>query len=379
MERLIMAQRNSDLRAAKAAKNDEFYTQYEDIEEEMSYYLEYDPDVFRDKTILLPCDDPEYSEFTKYFVANFEAFGIKKLISTSYAHSACNQKVTEFEKRSKNFDAEKHATHGKVFVLERDVDKNKKIDIDDLAWNYLEGDGDFRSDEVKALRDEADFIITNEPFSLFRNFISWIFDAPTEKKFIIIGNINAITYKEIFPLIKDNKLWFGESIHSGDRKFYVPDDYPLNAAGCGVDENGRRYIRVKGVRWFTNTDHGGRHKEYQYMSMADNLRYNKKLIKALKTKFNMNTYPKYDNYDAIEIPYSDAIPIDYEGAMGVPITYLDRHNSDQFEILDCNDFKKPGVPFKAHGLIKDKEAKIGDCITYARILIKRKQRPKEGE
>jgi len=202
---------NTKLSEAKNAKNDEFYTQYEDIQREVNAYLEYNPDVFRDKTILLPCDDPEWSNFTKFFAQNFENFGLKKLISTSFAHESKKFKgiyqLSLFEEESPQFDKSKTTTHGKIFTLTRDNNKSGSIDIDDLEWHYLEGDGDFRSDEVKALRDEADIIITNPPFSLFREFVAWIVEA--NKKFLIIGNQNAITYKEIFPLIKENKIWIG--------------------------------------------------------------------------------------------------------------------------------------------------------------------------
>lgn len=238
---------NDALSTARGSSNDEFYTQYSDIEAEMNAYVEFNPDVFRGKTVLLPCDDPEWSNFTKYFAANFERFGLKKLISTSYAKSAGSQQLTLFEQESPLFDMDKHDTHGKLFTLTRDKDGSGRVDTDDIEFSgYLEGDGDFRSAEVKALRDEADIIITNPPFSLFREFVAWLMEA--EKQFVIIGNLNAITYKEFFPLLKENKVWIGSSIHSGDRKFYVPDDYPLNAAGCGVDADGRRFIRVKGVR-----------------------------------------------------------------------------------------------------------------------------------
>ena len=323
---------NTNLRAAKNAKNDEFYTQYSDIEAEMNAYVEYDPDVFRGKTILLPCDDPEWSNFTKYFAANFDRFGLKKLISTSYAKGAGNKQLSLFEMSSPLFDEELHETRGKLFTLSRDKDGSGSIDTDDIEFSgYLDGDGDFRSAEVTKLRDEADIIITNPPFSLFREFLAWIIDAG--KQFVIIGNVNAITYKEVFPLIKDNKVWLGYSIHSGDRKFNVPDDYPLEAAGCGVDENGRKYIRVKGVRWFTNIDHGGRHEALQLDTMAHNLKFNKKLKKKLSEDYGSNKYPKYDNCEAIEIPMTEAIPSDYEGLMAVPITYLDKYNPEQFEIL----------------------------------------------
>ena len=319
---------NANLGKAKAGKNDEFYTQYCDIQQEMNAYVEYNPDVFRDKTILLPCDDPEWSNFTKFFALNFEKYGIKKLISTSYAPESKKIKAwqpTLFETDNPRFDADKSKTNGKIFVLDRDTDGDGRININDIQWEYLEGDGDFRSREVCALRDEADIIITNPPFSLFRQFMAWIVEA--KKKFVIIGNQNAITYKEIFPLIKENALWLGPSISSGDREFMVPKEYPLDAAGTRIDENGNHYIRVKGVRWFTNLEHGKRHHPLDLMTMEDNIMFSKH--KELREK----GYSNYDNYDAIEIPFSDAIPINYKGMMGVPITYLDKYCPEQFEIM----------------------------------------------
>ena len=323
---------NEDLTTAKMGKNDEFYTQYNDIQAELNCYVSYNPDVFKDKTILLPCDDPEWSNFTKFFVKNFNRYGIKKLISTSYAPNSKPKDIpyqlTLFEEESENFDKDKTYSNGKIFILERDNIKPEEVlDVDALKWQYLEGDGDFRSDEIKKLRDEADVIITNPPFSLFREFLKWV--NIENKKFLIIGNVNAITYNEVFPLIKENQLWLGESIHSGDREFGVPQNYPLNAAGTRVDANGNKYIRVKGVRWFTNIEHGLRHKKITYMTEEQNVRFNKKL-KGIP-------YKKYENYDAIEIPYSDAIPSDYKGIMGVPITFLDKYNPDQFEILGKNE------------------------------------------
>ena len=321
---------NTNLKEAKAAKNDEFYTQFHDIEIEMNAYLEYDPDVFRGKTVLLPCDDPEWSNFTRYFAAKFDELGLKKLISTSYAPDAKKIKLLAepslFEKEAPQFDPQKAQTKGKIFVLEKDHTGDGHINIDDLEWEYLEGDGDFKSKEVTQLRNEADIIITNPPFSLFREFLAWIVEA--HKQFIIIGNMNAITYKETFPLIKDNKMWLGYSIHSGDREFQVPDEYPLTAAGWRIDDNGRKFIRVKGVRWFTNIDHGRRHEPLPLMTMADNLRFSKH--KELKGK---TAYDRYDNYDAIEVPFTDAIPSDYDGVMGVPISFLDKYCPEQFEIL----------------------------------------------
>ncbi len=326
---------NENLSKAKEAKNDEFYTQYHDIEKEVSAYLEYNPDVFRGKTVLLPCDDPEWSNFTKYFAQNFENFGLKKLISTSYAPESKRYKFgyvpTLFETEAPHFDADKSKTHGKIFVLDHDVTGDGIINFEDLQWQYLEGDGDFRSKEICNLRDQADFIITNPPFSLFREFLAWIVEA--DKQFIIIGNMNAVTYKEVFPLIKDNKIWYGCSISSGDREFGVPEEYPLNAAGWRIDENGKKFIRVKGVRWFTNLDHGRRHQFLPLMSMADNLKFSRH--KEIRGK---DGYEHYDNYDAIEVPFTDAIPCDYEDVMGVPISFLDKYCPEQYEILGLTQF-----------------------------------------
>lgn len=321
---------NENLFEAKKAKKDEFYTQYNVIEKEINAYLEYEPNVFRGKTILLPCDDPEWSNFTKYFAQNFERFGLKKLISTSYAPKSKTYKgvyqPTLFEKNNPQFDCEKTIINGKIFTLIEDRTGDSRVDVEDLEWHYLEGDGDFRSEEITKLRDASDIIITNPPFSLFREFLAWIVEA--QKQFAIIGNMNAITYKEVFPLIKENKIWLGPSISSGDREFQVPNDYPVTAAGWRIDEQGNKYLRIKGVRWFTNLDHGRRHKPLPLMTMEDNLKFSKH--KEIKGKSN---YDKYDNYDAIEVPFTVAIPSDYNGVMGVPISFLDKYSPDQFEIL----------------------------------------------
>ena len=284
-----MASGNASLGSAKKAKNDEFYTQYADIESEMNAYYEYDKDVFRGKTVLCPCDDPEWSNFTKYFASNFERFGLRKLICTSYAKGAGNGQITLFEKSSPLFDEGKHESHGKLYVLTGDRDGSGRVDQDDIEFSgYLEGDGDFRSAEVTELLREADVVATNPPFSLFREFLAWVTGAG--KKFAIIGNMNAITYKEVFPMLKDNEMWLGYSIHSGDRKFNVPDDYPLEAAGCGTDPDGRKYIRVKGVRWFTNLDHGQRHDPLMLDTMEHNLKFNKALKKKLDNDFGKVEY-----------------------------------------------------------------------------------------
>lgn len=385
---------NANLTAAMRAKNDEFYTQYADIEKEMNAYLEYDPNVFRGKTILLPCDDPEWSNFTKFFAQNFEKFGLKKLISTSYAEDSKNYKgnyqPTLFETRDPQFDKRKTKSRGKIFTLDQDKNRDGKIDVFDLKWEYLDGDGDFRSAEIKRLRDEADIIITNPPFSLFRGFLAWIVEA--KKQFSIIGNMNAITYKEVFPLIKANEIWLGPTITSGDREFQVPESYPINAAGWRIDENGNKFLRIKGVRWFTNIDHGRRHQPLSLMTMEENLRFNKKLI-------GVTAYTKFDNYDAIEIPFTDTIPSDYEELMGVPISFLDKYSPEQFEIVGTGDnglvddeFKTtPGLTKKfiddyysaggkgsynegnpTPGIYKDGIA----CMAYKRIFIRHRNKTK---
>jgi len=307
---------NSNLTNAKKAKNDEFYTQYYDIEKEIGAYIDYNPDVFRGKTILLPCDDPEWSNFTKFFAQKFKEFGLKKLISTSYATDSkkykSNYQPTLFETRNPRFDKNKTAKNGKIFTLTRDKSGDGKIDVDDLEWRYLKNDGDFRSNEIKKLRDKSDIIITNPPFSLFREFLAWIMEA--DKKFVIIGNMNAITYKEVFPLIKRNKIWLG--ISSGAKTYIKPD---------------KTEQKMGNTCWFTNLDHGRRHQPLPLMTMEENLKYSKhKEIKGKKA------YDKYDNYDAIEVSFTDAIPSDYEGVMGVPISFLDKYSPEQFELLGSN-------------------------------------------
>ena len=325
---------NINLRISQKLKNDEFYTQYVDIETEMNAYVEFNPDVFRGKTILLPCDDPEWSNFTKYFACNFERFGLKKLISTSYAKGAGNKQLTLFEEKSPNYNAELHETHGKLFTITRDADGSGSIDIDDIEFNgYLEGDGDFRSEEVCRLRDEADIIITNPPFSLFREFIKWIVDAG--KHFIILGNMNAITYKEVFPLIKDNKIWTGNKHFSGGLNMIYPRNLfdASKVKKYSIDKDGNYIINIMGVIWFSNIDHGNRHEFLQLDTMAHNLKFNRKLRKKFESEYGKIEYPHYDNYDAIEVPFTECIPSDYDGVMGVPITFMDKYNPEQFKIL----------------------------------------------
>lgn len=317
---------NVSLSAAKSAKNDEFYTQYYDIEREINAYLEFDPDVFRGKTVLLPCDDPEWSNFTLYFAQHFQTLGLKKLISTSYAPESKKYKTvwqpSLFEQDAPQFDPAKTSIRGKIFELDHDIDGDGRIDFHDLQWRYLDGDGDFRSAEVTRLRDEADIIVTNPPFSLFREFLVWIVEA--NKKFVIIGSLNAITYKEVFPLIMHNKIWLGNGFHAGNA-FFRPVGERQYANGVKDDSTG--LVKFRNCGWFTNLDHGRRHQPLQLMTMEENIMYSKH--KEIRGK----GYPHYDNYDAIEVPYTDAIPDDYDGVMGVPITFLDKYCPEQFEIL----------------------------------------------
>lgn len=326
---------NANLGAAKVAKNDEFYTQYADIQKEINAYLEYNPDTFRDKTVLLPCDDPEWSNFTRFFAQNFEELGLKRLISTSYAVESKKYKVYEptlFETESPLFDEDKSRTHGKIFELTRDADNNGHIDLDDIEWHYLEGDGDFRSPEVCRLRDEADIIVTNPPFSLFRAFLNWIVEA--EKGFLIIGNQNAIGYKELFHLVKDNQLWLGATGFMSDMVFGVPKGAEIDpkdrakAARLGYVGD---YTRLGNSCWFTNLEHGRRHEPMQLMSMQDNLKFSK------HKDIREYGYLQMDNYNAIEVKYPDAIPNDYDGVMGVSITFLDKYCPEQFEIVGIAD------------------------------------------
>jgi len=334
--------RTSSLNAAKAAKNDEFYTQWADIEREVNAYREFNPDVFRGKTVLLPCDDPEWSNFAKFFALHFADFGLKKLISTSYAPDsnpgAVAYEPTRFERSDPQFDPTKTHANGKKFVLDsKDLNGDGIVDIDDLRWEYLEGDGDFRSAEVTALRDEADIVVTNPPFSLFRTFVGWLVEGGTS--FSVIGNANATTYVEIFPLIKQNKLWKGATANSTDMVFGVPKGAAIKEADRlkaerlgypSTDEYD--FTRLGNACWFTNIDHGRRHEPLQLMTMEDNIRFSKhKDVRGVG-------YQRYYNFpDAIEVSWVDSIPSDFDGIMGVPITFLDKYNPDQFEILAHGD------------------------------------------
>lgn len=322
---------NNQLSQAKKGKKDEFYTQRADIEAELKHYRGH----FAGKTVLCNCDDPRMSHFFYYFVLHFHHLGLKKLITTCYKNQDPNS-------GSKNIS--KQAVY---LVYEgEDIGSPPNPNIAGLV-HPMQGDGDFRSPECIKFLEEADIIVTNPPFSLFREYVAQLIEYG--KKFIIIGNINAVTYKEIFPLIQTNQIWLGPSIHSGDREFEVPSSYPLTAAGIRIDDQGRRYIRVKGVRWFTNLDFPQRHQAL-----------------ILHKKYRPEEYPNYDNYDAINVDKTADIPCDYDGVMGVPITYLDKHNPDQFEIIGIDRYVEdnpiPGRRFTILG----KEI-------YARILIRKRK------
>jgi len=310
---------HKNLTEAKTSKKDEFYTQLSDIEKELKHYNEH----FKGKVIFLNCDDPEESNFWKYFALNFKFLGLKKLIATHFGNGKPSYKLEK--------------TNG------------------DTIKTHLKQNGDFRSPECIEILKEADIVVTNPPFSLLREYVAQLMEY--HKKFIIIGNINAISYKEIFKLFRENKIWLGYSIHSGDREFKVPNDYPLNASGYRVDENGIKYIRIKGVRWFTNLDYKERHEDL-----------------ILYKIYNPEEYPKYDNYDAINVDQTKDIPCDYKGNMGVPITFMDKYNPDQFEILGMASSagynqEVVGIPFIGK---KDARPLINGKNTYARIIIRNK-------
>jgi len=347
---------NNFLKNAKKDKNDEFYTQYKDIEKEIMAYLEFDANCFRDKTILLPCDDPEWSNFTKFFAQNFQRLGLKKLISTSFATESKNYKSsyqpTLFEVNDPQYDEYKTTKNGKIFTLTHDKTGDGKIDVNDLEWKYLKGDGDFRSKEIKELCKEADIIVTNPPFSLFREFLAWIIAA--QKQFIIIGNMDAITYKEVFPLIRDNKVWLGAGKNDGRNVWY---EVPNNYQAFHKEENGKKYAFVAKTIWFTNFDHGRRHQPLKLMTEADVIKYGTK-----------KPFIKYDNYDAIEVSNVKYIPSDYDGVMGVPTSFLGKYSPEQFELIGSNR----GIdqdPNKIYGrgtFLNGKE-------TFKRIFIKHRQ------
>ncbi|OZN24840.1 modification methylase [Actinobacillus seminis] len=320
---------NKNLHRANREKNDEFYTQLVDIENELRHYTQH----FKDKIIFCNCDDPEESNFFRYFALNFEHLGIKKLIAT-------------------HFDAE-HPTYKLEIDRELDLNADGKIDFADIKRIHLTQNGDFRSPECVEILKQADIVITNPPFSLFREYVAQLMEY--KKKFVIVGNQNAITYKETFKLIKENKIWLGNK--SGDMAFKVPDSYEEKATRYWQDETGQKWRSLGNICWFTNLEHAKRHEEL-----------------LLYKTYSPEEYPKYDNYDAIEVNKVKDIPMDYDGAMGVPITFLDKYNPNQFEIIGQThsgdtsqetDHLRLDMKNRHRGLIGGKQL-------YARILIKRK-------
>ena len=378
--------KNADLGAAKTAKKDEFYTQLTDIEKEMRYYRKH----FQGKTVLCNCDDPFESNFFKYFALNFNRLGLKKLIATCYYSSpiagqqlqygcdANGQMTFYFEDKGAEENKSKRP-YKAVVTQVYDKMGDGGVDMLDVAELFrtgenelveLEGDGDFRSPECLALLDESDIVVTNPPFSLFREYVATLVEH--QKHFIIIGNVNALKYKEIFPYIISNQIWLGASIHSGDRAFFVPDDYSLDASTCGIDEaTGRKYIRVKGVRWYTNLDMKQRHEEL-----------------ILVKRYSPENNPSYDNYNAVEVSKTADIPCDYTGIMGVPITFFDKFNPDQFEIIwQASGNTRASAPveiLEQLGYKPSEEDRGGCCLlngkrTYDRVFIRNKhpEPPKE--
>ena len=322
------------LSEAKRAKKDEFYTQLVDIENEVRHYTAH----FRGKTVLCNCDDPRISNFFHYFASNFERLGLRRLISVCYK----NQEPDLF-----SMNQSERAIWLEYFG---DRNGNRVPDPEEIGIRELKGDGDFRSAECIELLKQADIVVTNPPFSLFREFVAQLFEY--QKQFLIIGNVNAISYKNIFEQIQANRLWLGKSIHSGDREFEVPATYPLNAAGCRETADGKRFIKVKGVRWFTNLDYKERHEDL-----------------VLYETYSPEKYPTYDNYAAINVNKTAEIPMDYNGIMGVPITFLDRYSPDQFEIIGItNHGDMAGIPFKNGNCF----AEVGGKRMYVRIFIRRK-------
>ena len=365
---------NSNLTTAQKAKNDEFYTQYSDIQKEIEAYLEYSPDIFRGKVVYSNCDDPFESNFFRYFALNFNRLGLKQLITTSYKPSPiANTQLGLFgdDKTVNVLRGRQKITANKFIINEvHDMDGDGAFNLTDIAeqlkanknneWTPLEGDGDFRSLECVELLKQSDIVVTNPPFSLFRVFIKQLFEY--NKKFIIIGSLNAITYKEIFPLIKEDKLWLGNGFHAGNAFFATPNARTDFAAGVYDDKSG--LVKFRNCHWFTNLDHGRRHQPLSLMTEADNFKFNKKL--ASKTK-----YEKYVNYDAIEVPVTAAIPSDYEGEMGVPISFLDKYNPEQFEIVGISlALAKPMSTIAIKGTYQQGGARfytVNDDGTYNRL------------
>lgn len=387
---------NLGLTAAREAKKDEFYTQYADIQKEVEAYLEFDPATFKDKTVYCNCDDPFESNFFKYFATNFNRLGLRKLISTSYdGSSIAGAQITFDEYTSGNGEREKPKAVCIEIEEVTDLNGDGAIGIEDVqlflesnphSHTPLLGGGDFRSDECVSLLRESDIVVTNPPFSLFADFISLLMKE--KKKLLVIGNTNAITYREIFPHIQANNLWLGCTNFNVGMFFEVPSNWDKYHH---IDEaSGKKIARVSTSCWYTNLDHGRRHRPLSLMTMADNLRYNKKLA-------SKPAYQQYDNYDAIEVPYYDSIPSDYEGVMGVPVTFLDKYSPEQFEILGTLESSDPNNPFRTRwyspqdqkdayfrrfgkpgNIPLNMSGVINDAKVYKRILIRHRTQDNEG-
>ena len=375
---------NKNLNKAKETKNDEFYTQYSDIQKEIEAYLEYNPDVFRGKVVYCNCDDPFESNFFRYFVLNFNRLGLKQLITTSYKPSpVANTQLQLFgdDKTLTKSKGRPKITANKFIINEvRDIDEDGEFNLKDVAkqlkankhneWTPLEGDGDFRSDESINLLKQSDIVVTNPPFSLFREYIKQL--VAYDKKFLIIGNLNAITYKEVFPLLKENKVWLGNNykVNAGAMFFEIPESIANleQVREIKTNESGKKvYItRVQGVRWFTNLDHGRRHQPLPLMTKAEVIKF------ATKKPFE-----KYDNYNAIEVSLVKNIPSDYDGIMGVPMSIFDKYSPEQFEILGSDYNVKEGLLSK---LVNPKwkgkldRGYVNNKRLYTRILIKHKKK-----
>lgn len=321
-----------NLAAAKTAKRDEFYTQYVDIKRELDLYYEFNKDVFRGKVIYMPCDDPRVSNFTRYFLDNFKRFGIKRIICSCY-----------------NSDGK-----GLLFVYDGSKELDAQEPLSEINCGELDGNGDFRSNEVAELCKQSDIIITNPPFSLFRQFFDWIMSFG--KRFLIIGSVNCISYKEVYPHIMKNEVWLGHGIGRWISGFIVPKDYELYGTETRIDENGNHIIASNGCLWLTNIDHGRRHQPLKLMTWEENIKSSK------HRNVRLVGYVKYDNCDAIEVPHTDAIPSDYKGLMGVPITFLDKYCPEQFELVR---FRKGD---------DGKDLTLNGKPTYFRILIRAKDR-----
>lgn len=327
---------NKNLLDAKKAGQDEFYTQLADIENELRHYR----DFFRGKTVLCNCDDPRVSQFFHYFAYGFERLGLRRLITTCYKN------------RDMDFFSENKSEQAVYLVYEGDKNGNRIPDPEEIGIHPLRGDGDFRSAECIELLKQADVVVTNPPFSLFREYVAQLMKY--EKKFLIIGNQNALTYKEIFSLLKENKMWLGYKF--GDMAFRVPKDSEPRATRYWQDESGQKWRSMGNICWFTNIDHTKRHEEL-----------------VLYKHYEAALYPKYDNYDAINVDRYADIPCDYDGVMGVPITFLGYYCPEQFKILDAREHTEASrLKTKSTPLVKDKDSSINGKAVYARVLIRRK-------